>query len=112
MDIYQIIISSMLTVVVLTGLSMMSRVRTAASGNLLSSLAVFVGIGVTLLFFRTVELFPDAVRADPDHLLIQAGLPIFIVLLFHVLPGQTAFSGCRQPCQHKKTILHSDNTSL
>ena len=57
MDIYQIIISCMLTVVVLTGLSMMSRVRTAASGNLLSSLAVFVGIGVTLLFNEIMSVW-------------------------------------------------------
>ena len=57
MDIYQIIISSMLTVVVLTGLSMMSRVRTAAAGNLLSSLAVFVGIGVTLLFNEIMSVW-------------------------------------------------------
>ena len=57
MDIYQIIISSMLTVVVLTGLSMMSRVRTAASGNLLSSLAVFVGIGVTRLFNEIMSVW-------------------------------------------------------
>ena len=57
MDIYQIIISCMLTVVVLTGLSMMSRVRTAAAGNLLSSLAVFVGIGVTLLFNEIMSVW-------------------------------------------------------
>ena len=72
-------------------------------------------IVVALHFLGTKEFLPDAVRADPDYLLFQAGILIFPVFLFHVLAGQIAFPGSGQPCQHKKRsfmILHSDNTSL
>ncbi len=44
----QIIISVLLSIAVLVGISMMSKVRTAVNGNLLSALAMLVGVVATL----------------------------------------------------------------
>ena len=44
----QIIISAVLSLAVLAGIAMMSRVKTAVAGNLLSALALLVGVVVTL----------------------------------------------------------------
>lgn len=52
MDIYQLIISGILALAVLTGIAMMSRVKTAAAGNFLSAVALLTGIGVTVLFLE------------------------------------------------------------
>ena len=46
----QIILSAVLSVVVLLGISMMSKVQTAVKGNFLSALAMLIGIVVTLAF--------------------------------------------------------------
>lgn len=46
----QIILNTLLAVMVLLGISLMSRVKTAVAGNLLSALALFVGVVATLLF--------------------------------------------------------------
>ena len=46
----QIILSAVLAVLVLAGISMMSKVRTAVAGNLLSAFAMLCGIVATLLF--------------------------------------------------------------
>ena len=48
MTIIQIIISIVLSIAVLVGISMMSKVRTAVNGNLLSALAMLVGVIATL----------------------------------------------------------------
>ena len=47
---FQIILSTLLSVVVLAGISMMSRVKTSVAGNLLSALAMLVGVAATLVF--------------------------------------------------------------
>ena len=51
----QIIISAILAVLVLAGISMMSKVRTAVAGNLLSAFAMLCGIVATLLFAGVVS---------------------------------------------------------
>ena len=53
----QIIISAVLAVLVLAGISMMSRVRTAVAGNLLSAFAMLCGIVSTLLFAGVVSVW-------------------------------------------------------
>ena len=50
MSTIQIIISIILSVAVLVGISMMSKVRTSTRGNLLSALAMLVGVVATLLY--------------------------------------------------------------
>ncbi len=55
MDIYQVIISSILALTVLLGISMMSRVKTAVAGNFLSAVALLTGVGVTLLFNEVIS---------------------------------------------------------
>lgn len=45
-----LLISALLSVLVLAGISMMSRVKTAVSGNLLSALALLLGVVVTMLW--------------------------------------------------------------
>ncbi len=55
MNTFQIILSVLLSVGVLVGISMMSRVQTAAKGNMLSALALLGGIVATLLFSGTVS---------------------------------------------------------
>lgn len=50
----QIIISIVLSVLVLTGIALMSRVRTAVAGNLLSALAMLCGVAATLWFSGVV----------------------------------------------------------
>jgi NAD/NADP transhydrogenase beta subunit len=57
MDVYQIIISSVLALVVLQGISMMSRVKTAVAGNFLSAVAVLTGIAVTLVFNEILSVW-------------------------------------------------------
>ena len=44
----QIIISVLLSIAVLAGISMMSKVQTAVRGNLLSALAMLIGVVATL----------------------------------------------------------------
>ncbi len=57
MSALQIIISAVLAVLVLAGISMMSKVRTAVAGNLLSAFAMLCGIVVTLLFAGVVSVW-------------------------------------------------------
>ena len=53
----QIIISAILAVLVLAGISMMSKVRTAVAGNLLSAFAMLCGIVGTLFFAGVVSVW-------------------------------------------------------
>ena len=53
----QIIISAILAVLVLAGISMMSKVKTAVAGNLLSAFAMLCGIVATLLFAGVVSVW-------------------------------------------------------
>ena len=57
MSALQIIISALLAVLVLAGISMMSKVKTAVAGNLLSALAMLCGIVATLLFAGVVSVW-------------------------------------------------------
>ena len=57
MSILQIILSAVLAVLVLAGISMMSKVKTAIAGNLLSALAMLCGIIATLLFAGVVSVW-------------------------------------------------------
>ncbi|MBR1922863.1 MAG: NAD(P)(+) transhydrogenase (Re/Si-specific) subunit beta [Paludibacteraceae bacterium] len=50
LDILQIVVSVVLSVCVLVGISMMSKVKTAVAGNLLSALAMLCGVVATLCF--------------------------------------------------------------
>ena len=50
MSVIQIIISIVLSLLVFTGIALMSRVRTAVAGNLLSALAMLCGVAATLWF--------------------------------------------------------------
>ena len=52
----QIIISAVLAVCVLAGISMMSKVQTAVRGNLLSALAMLTGVVATLFFAGVVSV--------------------------------------------------------
>ena len=52
---FQIILSAVLAIMVLAGISMMSRVKTAVNGNLLSALAMLIGVIATLLFSGVVS---------------------------------------------------------
>jgi NAD(P) transhydrogenase subunit beta len=51
----QIILSLILSIAVLIGISMMSKVRTAVAGNLISALAILVGVVATLLICGVVN---------------------------------------------------------
>ncbi|MDO4673051.1 MAG: NAD(P)(+) transhydrogenase (Re/Si-specific) subunit beta, partial [Porphyromonadaceae bacterium] len=53
--IYQVVISAVLAVLVMAGISMMSKVKTAVQGNLLSALAMLIGVVATLLFSGVVS---------------------------------------------------------
>ena len=57
MSALQIILSAILAVLVLAGISMMSRVKTAVAGNLLSALAMLCGIVATLFFAGVVSVW-------------------------------------------------------
>ena len=57
MPVVQIILSAVLAVLVLAGISMMSKVKTAIAGNLLSALAMLCGIVVTFLFAGIVSVW-------------------------------------------------------
>ena len=57
MSALQIIISAVLAVLVLAGISMMSKVKTAVAGNLLSAFAMLCGIVATLLFAGVVSVW-------------------------------------------------------
>ena len=57
MSALQIIISAILSVLVLAGISMMSKVKTAVAGNLLSAFAMLCGIVATLLFAGVVSVW-------------------------------------------------------
>lgn len=57
MSVIQIVLSAVLAVLVLTGISMMSKVKTAIAGNLLSALAMLGGIVATLLFAGVVSVW-------------------------------------------------------
>lgn len=52
---FQIILSAVLALMVLAGISMMSRVKTAVNGNLLSALAMLIGVVATLVFSGVVS---------------------------------------------------------
>lgn len=51
----QIILSLILSIAVLIGISMMSKVRTAVAGNLISALAIIVGVVTTLLLCGVIS---------------------------------------------------------
>ena len=55
--IIQIVISVILSLFVLIGISMMSKVKSAVNGNLLSALALFLGIVETLFFYDVVGVW-------------------------------------------------------
>ena len=55
MSVVQIILSTLLSVAVLVGISMMSKVKTSVNGNLLSALAMLIGVVATLLFSGVVS---------------------------------------------------------
>ncbi len=57
MSAIQIIISAVLAVLVLAGISMMSKVKTAVAGNLFSALAMLCGVVATLLFTGVVSVW-------------------------------------------------------
>ena len=57
MSALQIIISAILAVLVLAGISMMSKVKTAVAGSLLSAFAMLCGIVATLLFAGVVSVW-------------------------------------------------------
>ena len=61
MSALQIIISAILAVLVLAGISMMSKVKTAVAGNLLSAFAMLCGIVATLLFAGVVSVWTISV---------------------------------------------------
>jgi NAD(P) transhydrogenase subunit beta len=66
------IICAVLSVTVLIGISMMSKVKTAVMGNIISAISVFVGIVVTLLYNQ----------------IISAG-SIYVYMLIGVIIGST-----------------------
>ncbi len=66
------IICAVLSVTVLLGISMMSKVKTAVMGNIISAISVFVGIVVTLLYNQ----------------IISAG-SIYVYMLIGVIIGST-----------------------
>jgi NAD(P) transhydrogenase subunit beta len=66
------IICIILSVAVLSGISLMSKVKTAVAGNLLSAVSVLLGIVITLLY---KELF--------------SGWTIYIFMLLGILIGST-----------------------
>ena len=51
-----LIICAILSVLVLAGISMMSRVKTAVLGNFISAISVFAGIIITLLFNNIISI--------------------------------------------------------
>jgi len=53
---FQIILSAVLAVCVLAGISMMSKVQSAVRGNLLSALAMLIGVVATLFFAGVVSV--------------------------------------------------------
>ena len=57
MSALQILISAILAVLVLVGISMMSKVKTAVAGNLLSAFAMLCGIVGTLFFAGVVSVW-------------------------------------------------------
>ena len=57
MSTIQIIISAFTALLVLAGISMMSKVKTAVAGNLLSALAMLIGVVATLLFAGVVSVW-------------------------------------------------------
>lgn len=57
MSTLQIFMSAVLSVVVLVGISMMSRVRSSVGGNLLSALAMLIGVVATLVFTGVVSVW-------------------------------------------------------
>ena len=57
MSALQIIVSAILAVLVLAGISMMSKVKTAVAGNLLSAFAMLCGIVGTLFFAGVVSVW-------------------------------------------------------
>ena len=57
MSALQIILSAILAVLVLAGISMMSKVKTAVAGNLLSAFAMLCGIVATLFFADVVSVW-------------------------------------------------------
>ena len=57
MSALQIVISAILAVLVLAGISMMSKVKTAVAGNLLSAFAMLCGIVGTLFFAGVVSVW-------------------------------------------------------
>ena len=57
MSVLQIILSAILAVLVLAGISMMSKVKTAVAGNLLSAFAMLCGIVATLFFAGVVSVW-------------------------------------------------------
>ena len=57
MSVLQIIVSAVTALLVMAGISMMSKVKTAVAGNLLSALAMLIGVVATLLFTGVVSVW-------------------------------------------------------
>lgn len=55
MSILQVFLSAALSVAVLIGISMMSKVKTSVNGNLLSALAMLIGVVATILFSGVIS---------------------------------------------------------
>ncbi|NLJ13933.1 MAG: NADP transhydrogenase subunit beta [Ignavibacteria bacterium] len=51
-----LVICAILSILVLVGISMMSKVKTAVAGNILSAISVFVGILITLLYNEIISV--------------------------------------------------------
>ena len=51
----QIVLSVLLSIAVLIGISLMSKVKTAVRGNMISALAMLIGVVMTLLFSGVIR---------------------------------------------------------
>lgn len=58
MSTFQILLNGLLAIMVLAGIAMMSRVRTAVMGNLLSALALLVGVVATVCYGLCIAALP------------------------------------------------------
>ncbi len=94
MSVLQITISAVLAVIVLCGITMMSKVKTAVAGNLLSAFAMFVGVVSTLYFSGVLSawtLYPSLVVGALVGSLIAAHARMIqmpqLVALFNGLGG-------------------------
>ena len=97
----QIIISAVLSLAVLAGIAMMSRVKTAVAGNLLSALALLVGVVVTLCWNVETMTLPTLLPAIAVGGLAGGWMAVRVkmiqmpqtVALFNGLGGASALVG-------------------